>query len=215
MEPVVVAIDAKSKPIGVSSAPTWSLGYEAEARSRPSNRKKFHEHHNHERIAARDVVHDVPALVVDRPHVERLQRHDERRCTRLSAIATTARAHDSSSLQDQVDRAARGPLFGGTIAIEDRENLLRAPRRTGLPHSKDVGLDAGDRLIRMRPRRSRSVVKTVRLLERVPREELVARRAADAELLAQLGHRLLAAKRGCNELQALAHGAVPPSHQLV
>jgi hypothetical protein len=158
-----------------------------------------------QRIAARPVAHDKPALVVDRPHVVRLRRRDDGRRARLPTSSLPARHDDPGALEDRVDGASRRPLLRRLVALENRQDLLRAPSRARLAHPQDLGLEARGCLVGVRARSTRAIDEADRAVCGVPPEQLVAGLTADAVLLAKLGHRPLAVLHGRHELQALVH----------
>jgi hypothetical protein len=88
-------------------------------------------------------------------------RIDVRRRTRMATRAALSRRHESGSLEDLVDGAARGPHCAGLTALELGEDLLAAPSWVGLSNAQDRSLDLGARLIWMRVRCARLVVEAV------------------------------------------------------
>src|SRR4026209_1416884 len=81
-----------------------------------------------QRIAPCPVADTEPALVVHRPHVVGRCGFDERRCTRLKSIPFAPRFHDTSSLENRIDRISCRPRLVRPLTVEHREDLLRAPR---------------------------------------------------------------------------------------
>ena len=156
-----------------------------------------------QRIAARAVADTKPALVVHRPHVVGRPGFDPRRRRRLPTWAASTRLHDSGSLQDLIDGAARRPVLIRALAIQRPKDLLRAPGRVRLPHSQNRRFLLRRRLVGVHLRRTRAIGQAWQPALGMARQHLVAGLPADPESLAQRLHRLLAPQRGLHELPSL------------
>jgi hypothetical protein len=79
----------------------------------------------------------------------------------MATHAALSRRHESGSLEDLIDGAARGPRGTGVTALELGEDLLAAPSWVGLSNAQDRSFDLGARLIWMRVRCARLVAKAI------------------------------------------------------
>ncbi len=79
----------------------------------------------------------------------------------MATRAALSRRHESGSLQDLIDGAARGPCCAGVTALEFGEDLLAAPSWAGLSNAQERSFDLGARLIWMRVRCARLVAEAV------------------------------------------------------
>jgi hypothetical protein len=79
----------------------------------------------------------------------------------MATRAALSWRHESGSLEDLVDGAARRPCCAGVTALELGEDLLAAPSRIRLSNAQDRSFDLGARLVWMRVRRARLVAKAI------------------------------------------------------
>jgi hypothetical protein len=79
----------------------------------------------------------------------------------MATRAALSWRQETSTFEDLIDGAPRGPCCAGVTALEIGEDLLAAPSWVGLSNAQDRSLDLGTRLVWMRVRCARLVAEAV------------------------------------------------------